>query len=408
MMTLEKRVFANRRIVFLAALLAASLALAPGLWAAAVPSVTVSDQAVRDGSIVVAEVASSGPGWIVIHSEAAGKPGPVAGYAKVADGANRDVIVKIDTAVATPRLFAMLHLDAGTVGVYEFPGADKPVMVDGKMVSPPFSVTGLAPRVTARDQAPTADTVSIAEVLSAGPGWLVVHAEANGAPGPVVGYAAVPDGLTRDLAVKIDAAKATAVLYAMLHVDAGAVGTYEFPGPDKPAMVNGKMVSPPFRSAAPAAAAAAPVIDGAVAPGEYAYTKDFGQLAFSMSRTADTLFLAVAGRTAGWVAVGTGSQRMDGATIFIGFVDKDGKVQLKPQVGQGHSHSDTAQAVADTVAASAMRESGGVTTLEIALKSSAYVATGQDSLSLILAVGPDDSFSPRHSFRTALSVPLTQ
>jgi hypothetical protein len=49
-----------------------------------------------------------------------------------------------------------------------------------------------------------------------------------------------------------------------------------------------------------------------------------------------------------------------------------------------------------------------VTTLEIALKSSAYVAVGQDSLSLILAVGPDDSFSPRHSFRTALSVPLTQ
>jgi hypothetical protein len=224
----------------------------------------------------------------------------------------------------------------------------------------------------------------------------------------VVGHAAVPDGLTRDLAVKIDAAKATAVLYAMLHVDAGTVGAYEFPGADKPVMVDGKMVSPPFSSVALGTVSAAPVVDGIVAPGEYAFTKDFGPLAFSVSRTADTLFLAIVGKTTGWVAVGMGSQRMDGATIFIGFVDKDGKVQLKPQAGQGHSHSDTTPAVAETVTASAMKESGGVTTLEIALKSAAYVAKGQDSLSVILAVGPDDSFSPRHTFRTPFSVALAK
>jgi hypothetical protein len=64
----------------------------------------------------------------------------------------------------------------------------------------------------------------------------------------VIGYAEARDGLTRNLVVKVDAAKATPILYAMLHIDAGKVGTYEFPGADVPVMVDGKMVSPPFKA----------------------------------------------------------------------------------------------------------------------------------------------------------------
>jgi hypothetical protein len=264
------------------------------------------------------------------------------------------------------------------------------------------------PLVTVADQAVRDGTVTIAQVVSNGPGWIVIHADANGGPGPVTGYAAVKDGVNVNVVVKIDTAKATPVLYAMLHTDAGTVGTYEFPGADKPVMVDGKMVSPPFSSTALGISASAPAVDGVVNQGEYAYSKDFGALALSASRTADSLFLAVVGKTAGWVAVGIGAQKMDGATIFIGFVDKDGKVQLKPQVGQGHTHKDTTQDVASTVSASAMKETGGATTLELALKSDAYVAKGQDSLDLIVAVGPDDSFSPRHTFRAPLSIKLAR
>ena len=32
----------------------------------------------------------------------------------------------------------------------------------------------------------------------------------------------------------------------MLHIDEGVVGTYEFPGADGPALVDGKPVTPPF------------------------------------------------------------------------------------------------------------------------------------------------------------------
>ncbi len=211
------------------------------------PSVTVSDQADNNDSVTIAKVVSNGPGWLVIHKDASGAPGAVIGYAAVKNGENDNVVVKIDSYSGSPTLYAMLHIDAGKVGVYQFPGPDVPVMVDGKMVSPPFKVTGLDPRVVVADQAIKDGTVTIAEVLSNGPGWLVVHADAKGAPGPVIGHVAAPDGLNLNLVVPINAKKATPVLYAMLHIDT-KVGVYQFPGPDVPVMVDGKMVSPPFKA----------------------------------------------------------------------------------------------------------------------------------------------------------------
>ena len=102
------------------------------------PAVTVQDQAIDDSRVVVAAVVSDGPGWIVIHANANGAPGPVIGYSAVREGANTNVTVAIDAKGATPTLFAMLHVDAGKVGVYEFPGLDVPARLNGTMVSPAF------------------------------------------------------------------------------------------------------------------------------------------------------------------------------------------------------------------------------------------------------------------------------
>ncbi len=74
----------------------------------------------------------------------------------------------------------------------------------------------------------------------------MIHADNNGQPGTVIGHAAVQDGVNKDVQVQIDTAQATPTLYAMLHTDAGAVGTYEFPGPDAPVQVNGQTVVQPF------------------------------------------------------------------------------------------------------------------------------------------------------------------
>jgi hypothetical protein len=163
------------------------------------------------------------------------------------------------------------------------------------------------------------------------------------------------------------------------------------------------------QDAALAVTAKAAVVDGVVKPGEYAWTKDLGQMQLSISRSGDTLFVGVVGETAGWVSVGLGSRRMDGADIFFGFVEPSGKVQFKPQVGAGHGHSDTAEkAILDSVISSAMKEEGGKTTLEFALKSAQWIRKGQAALDLIYAIGAQDSFSPRHTMRGSLSVALAQ
>jgi len=104
------------------------------------PSVTVSDQPIEDGTVTVDMVVAAGPGWIVIHIDEDGSPGPVIGQAAVEEGENEDVEVEIDEDQATDTLHAMLHDDLGTVGTYEFPGADVPVQLNGEIVMEPFQV----------------------------------------------------------------------------------------------------------------------------------------------------------------------------------------------------------------------------------------------------------------------------
>ncbi len=104
-----------------------------------------------------------------------------------------------------------------------------------------------APGVVVADQKIVGGRVVIQRVTSDGPGWIMIHADSNGAPGAVLGYAAVPAGTTSNVEVAIDVNLATPVLYAMLHKDVGTVGKMEFPGVDAPIFVNGKIVSPSFK-----------------------------------------------------------------------------------------------------------------------------------------------------------------
>ncbi len=211
----------------------------------ATPSmVSVSDQDATGGTVRIARIVAADPGWIVIHTEQNGGPGPVVGYAAVPAGESDDVAVEIDAAAATPTLFAMLHVDAGIAGTYEFPGADVPVA--GDQTNVPFAVTlpPLAPSVSVGDQPVVDGTLTVERIVAAAPGWIVIHSEANGGPGPVAGYAAVPEGASQGVVVPVDPALLTPGLYAMLHVDAGTAGTYEFPGDDVP--VAGENTNPRF------------------------------------------------------------------------------------------------------------------------------------------------------------------
>ncbi len=107
-----------------------------------VPSVTVSDQDASAGTVTIEKVVADQPGWIVIHADQDGGPGPVIiGFAPVGVGNNSNVTVEIDLDQATETLYAMLHLDLGAAGEYEFPGEDAPVFdADGNVVLAPFAL----------------------------------------------------------------------------------------------------------------------------------------------------------------------------------------------------------------------------------------------------------------------------
>jgi hypothetical protein len=211
-------------------------------------SVEVSDQAIDQGTVTVATVNAVEDGWVVIHTEADGKPGPVIGYTQIPAGESTDVKVAVDTSQATPNLFAMLHVDEGAKGTYEFPGADVPVKEGDMIVMKAFNqaeATNSAPYISAEDQPIVDGTVWVAAAMDV-PGWVAIHADADGKPGPVIGYAQIPGGEWKDLKITVDESQATATLYAMLHVDAGVAGTYEFPGDDVPVKDGDMIVMVPF------------------------------------------------------------------------------------------------------------------------------------------------------------------
>lgn len=94
-------------------------------------------------AVVVKSVTAAADGWVVIHAIKDGKPVVPAsiGHTYVKAGTSENVYVPLTGEYEDDKVIAMLHVDDGEIGVYEF-GADstendKPVVVDGgPLVSP--------------------------------------------------------------------------------------------------------------------------------------------------------------------------------------------------------------------------------------------------------------------------------
>lgn len=114
-------------------------------------AVEVDDQTFgEDNTVTIARIMSDTIGWMVIHADADG-PGPVIGFSPVQAGENLDVVVEVDPAQVTETLHAMLHVDDGEEGTYEFPDGDPPARdAEGNVVNVPFTVEG-APGAGAGD-----------------------------------------------------------------------------------------------------------------------------------------------------------------------------------------------------------------------------------------------------------------
>jgi hypothetical protein len=80
-------------------------------------------------------------------------------------------------------------------------------------------------------------------VKSAGPGWIVFHADDDGEPGAILRYVFVDGGTSELVNIEASGEMAAEVRHVMLHEDKGTIGRFEFPGPDGPVIVNDNVIN---------------------------------------------------------------------------------------------------------------------------------------------------------------------
>jgi hypothetical protein len=126
--------------------------------------------------------------------------------------------------------------------------APSPVPTETSTPAPTLAPTPVVnPALSVSNQAIKSGHITIADVFSIGPGWVVIQAQSHSKPGAVIGHAAVKAGDNKKVVVKINAAKATTLVYASLHSDAGTTGKFEFPGPDSAVSAAGQAVNLTFK-----------------------------------------------------------------------------------------------------------------------------------------------------------------
>lgn len=94
------------------------------------PSEISADAQESDGSsIVVASVTLPSQGFIAVHADMDGHPGPVIGHSDLLPaGTSTNVTVTLDEPLtASATLWPMVHIDMNSDGVYDF---DPPVLVE--------------------------------------------------------------------------------------------------------------------------------------------------------------------------------------------------------------------------------------------------------------------------------------
>lgn len=221
-----------------------------------IPHISVNDQVLTDeGQVTIASVLSPQPGWLAIHTLPGDELGDLLGYTAVQPGSNTNLTIRIDPLAATPTLAAVLHVDQGVPGEFEFPdGADVPLMFESGVIAqtfnPQFQLS--LPVIAVNDQEILEDgLVHLEKVVALTPGWLIIQADADGQPGAYLGSTPLTAGANENLTVHIPWQQGTTILHAVIYADNGRARQLELPDIDVPFQVNGQPVVAPFQVSYP-------------------------------------------------------------------------------------------------------------------------------------------------------------
>lgn len=140
-MNLQRRWMGKVALLVLAML--GGLGLASGVaYSQNTNSIVINNQPLANRSITVTEVNAAQNGWVTCHLDENNSPGRVLGFSAIKVGKNSNVVIQLSEAVPVgTKVWAMLHIDAGTIGTWEFPGPDAPVIVNGDIVMQQITIT---------------------------------------------------------------------------------------------------------------------------------------------------------------------------------------------------------------------------------------------------------------------------
>lgn len=206
---------------------------------ATIPAIAVSDQEVgEDGIITIDYVATSKPGWLVLQLDELGQPGEMVAYTRVMAGISEQLTLAINWREATATLHAMLYEDVDAPGIFEAPGIDLPVHVEGEQVAATFDAV-YPPDIYVIHQPVVEGSIVIERAVSYGPGWLVIYFDDDGGLGNIIGQASLHDGINERVAISIVESAVTPILHLVLHQDTDEIGEFEFPRADPPVRHSG-------------------------------------------------------------------------------------------------------------------------------------------------------------------------
>jgi hypothetical protein len=236
--------------------------------------ITVHDQDVRSGLVVVDAITTTEPGWVVFYRNPNLTPGEIVGYAPVYPGVNTNVKAAIDTTKPgkSTEVWAQLHTDEGRPGVFEWarqqePLSDWPLIQNRRYVRASFStIAAPAPaapvdlkpaRLTVHDQTLDSGIVTLDSVVSPFNGWVVIYRDPDFTAGDIVGYAPIYKGTNMGVKVNVDTAKVgdRSSLFPVLQRDGGLQNIFEWGNSgrtfsDPPVFQNGQYISAAFGTAA--------------------------------------------------------------------------------------------------------------------------------------------------------------
>ena len=172
-------------------------------------------QTTADGTVTIEVLTAVTDGFVVLHEANGNEIGPVVGYTDPGEGpVHTDLTVQIDESywqnvTNHTTLFAVLHRNEGDE---EFDPDTDPMQASasGDLVATRFMVgktdenRSLVLAETDHAQEVNSSQVTVRSVSLASDGHLVIRANADGAPGDVVGQTALSAGTHRDVTVAID------------------------------------------------------------------------------------------------------------------------------------------------------------------------------------------------------------